>query len=118
GGRGTRVGAPLGSAPRRPNRAGVLVRGGAVSRLQLIFTPQTYRCPTCILSRAMATRKVSLTVDEELIRRARRLDEDAAGKSDAQVVEDALTVYLALRAVDDARAQGALGAEEADRIGG
>ena len=65
---------------------------------------------------AMATRKINLTLDEELVRRARRQDTGEADKSDVQVVEDALAVYLGLRTLQDARAQGTLGADEADRL--
>jgi hypothetical protein len=64
----------------------------------------------------MATRKINLTLDEELIRRAREQDAGEAAKSDAQVVEDALVVFLGLRALDDARAQGTLGPEDADAL--
>ncbi len=64
----------------------------------------------------MATRKINLTLDEELVRRARRQDTGEAGKSDGQVVEDALAVFLSLRALDDARAQGTLTPDEADRL--
>ncbi len=64
----------------------------------------------------MATRKINLTLDEELVRRARRQDAGEAGKSDGQVVEDALAVFLGLRALEDARAQGTLEADEADRL--
>jgi hypothetical protein len=64
----------------------------------------------------MATRKINLTLDEELVRRARRQDTAEADKSDGQVVEDALAVFLGLRALDDARAQGTLTADEADRL--
>ncbi len=64
----------------------------------------------------MATRKINLMLDEDLIRLARRQDIGAAGKSDVQVVEDALAVFLGLRALDEARAQGALAAEDADRL--
>lgn len=64
----------------------------------------------------MATRKINLTLDEELVRRARRQDAGEAGKSDGQVVEDALAVFFGLRALEDARAQGTLEADEADRL--
>jgi hypothetical protein len=63
----------------------------------------------------MATRKVNLMLDEELVRRARQQDA-CVGKSDVQVVEDALAVDLGLRALQDARAQGTLDGEEADRL--
>ena len=55
-------------------------------------------------------------LDEELVRRARRLDAGAVGKSDLEVVEDALTFYLGLRALEEARAQGAVDAQEADGL--
>jgi hypothetical protein len=65
---------------------------------------------------AMATRKINLMLDEELVRRTRRQDTGEASKSDVQVVEDALAVFLGLRALEDARAQGTLEADEADRL--
>lgn len=37
-------------------------------------------------------------------------------KSDVQVIEDALAVFLGLRALEEARAQGTLAADEADRL--
>ena len=46
----------------------------------------------------MATRRINLPLDEELIRRARQQDIAAPKKSDAQVVEDALAVYLGMKA--------------------
>jgi hypothetical protein len=64
----------------------------------------------------MATRKINLRLDEELVERARHQDVGEADKSDAEVVEDALAVFLGLRALDDARAQGTLSAEDADRL--
>jgi hypothetical protein len=65
---------------------------------------------------AMAVRKVNLMLDEELVRRARRHDADSLGKSDLEVVQDALTFYLGLRALEEARAQGAVDAQEADGL--
>lgn len=64
----------------------------------------------------MATRMINLTLDEELVRRARQQDTGEAGKSDGQVVEDALACFLGIRALEDARAQGTLEADEADRL--
>jgi hypothetical protein len=64
----------------------------------------------------MATRRISLPLDEELIRRARQQDHSAADKSDAKVIEDALAVYLGMKALDEARAQGTLEPNEADRL--
>ncbi len=64
----------------------------------------------------MATRRINLPLDEELIRRARDMDSTAPEKSDAQVVEDALAVYLGTKALDESRALGMLPPEEADRL--
>jgi len=64
----------------------------------------------------MATRKINLPLDEELVQRAREQDVGEGSKSDVQVVEDALSVFLGLRALDDARAQGTLSPEAADEL--
>jgi hypothetical protein len=64
---------------------------------------------------SMTARKITLALDSELVRRAREQDLDA-GKTDAQVVEDALSIFLGLRALDDARAQGTLQSERADEL--
>ncbi len=69
-----------------------------------------------ILEARMAVRKITVPLDEALVRRARLEDAGGMGKSDEQVVEDALSVYLGLRALQDARAQGSLGSDEADRL--
>lgn len=61
-------------------------------------------------------RKINLTLDEDLVSRARRQDLGEADKSDDQVVEDALAVFLGLRALDEARAQGTLAAKDADQL--
>ncbi len=61
-------------------------------------------------------RKINLTLDEDLVSRARHQDLGEADKSDDQVVEDALAVFLGLRALDEARAQGTLAAEDADQL--
>lgn len=63
-----------------------------------------------------AARKISLPLDEELISRAREQDQGAAAKSDLEVVEDALAVFLGLRALDESRAQGMFDPDEADRL--
>jgi hypothetical protein len=67
-------------------------------------------------STAVAMRKINLTLDEDLVSRARRQDLGEADKSDDQVVEDALAVFLGLRALDEARAQGTLAGEDADQL--
>jgi hypothetical protein len=64
----------------------------------------------------MATRKVNLMFDEDLIARARQQDLGESSKTDVQVVEDALSVFLGLRALDESRAQGTLAPDDADRL--
>lgn len=63
----------------------------------------------------MATRRKPVDLDEALISRARDAD-GAPEKSDTEVVEDALAVYLGLRALDEAQALGGLDEEEAGRV--
>jgi hypothetical protein len=63
----------------------------------------------------MATRRKPIELDEELIQRARDAD-GAPEKSDTDVVEDALAVYLGMRALDEAQGLGGLDEDEADRI--
>jgi hypothetical protein len=64
----------------------------------------------------MATRKVNLMFDEDLIARARQQDLGESSKTDVQVVEDALSVFLGLRALDESRAQGTLASDDANRL--
>lgn len=64
----------------------------------------------------MAARKVNLMFDEDLIARAREQDLGESSKTDVQVVEDALSVFLGLRALDESRAQGTLASDDADRL--
>jgi hypothetical protein len=63
----------------------------------------------------MAARRVPVDLDPELVQRAREAV-GAAGRSDTQVVEDALAVYVGMRALDEAQRQGPLDEDEADRI--
>lgn len=63
----------------------------------------------------MATRRKPIELDEELLKRARDAD-GARDKSDTEVVEDALAVYLGMRALDDAQGLGGLDEDEANRI--
>ncbi len=63
----------------------------------------------------MAVSRKPIELDEALIQRARDVDGER-DKSDTEVVEDALAVYLGTRALDEAQALGGLDEEEADRI--
>lgn len=64
----------------------------------------------------MATRKIPVPLDEELIRRARDADPAQAGRSDDEVIERALSRYLARKALDEMRAEGTLSENEAERV--
>jgi hypothetical protein len=57
-----------------------------------------------------------LMSDEGLIASARQQDLGESSKTDVQVVEDALSVFLGLRALDESRAQGTLASDDADRL--
>lgn len=63
----------------------------------------------------MAVQGVPVELDATLIERA-RIAVRSGEASDTQVVEDALTIYLGLRALDEAHAQGGLDDDEADRV--
>ena len=63
----------------------------------------------------MAGETINISLDAELVRRARRDAADAA-RSDVEAVERALTTFLGLRALDDAHAQGGLDEAEADAL--
>jgi len=64
----------------------------------------------------MAARKINVALDADLVCRVRRQDAAEVGKSDAQVVEDALAVFFGLCALDEARRQGTLSGEDADGL--
>jgi Arc/MetJ family transcription regulator len=63
----------------------------------------------------MATRRKTIELDEELLERTRAAD-GVVEKSDTEVVQDALSVYLGMRALDEAQALGGLDEDEANRI--
>ncbi len=63
----------------------------------------------------MATQRAPVDLDTALIDRARAAAR-GDGTSDTQVVEDVLTIYLGLRALDDAHAQGGLHEDEANLV--
>jgi Arc/MetJ family transcription regulator len=63
----------------------------------------------------MATRRKPIEIDEELIARARNAD-GTSEKSDTEVIEDALAVYLGMVALDEAQALGGVDEDEANRI--
>jgi hypothetical protein len=56
----------------------------------------------------VAPNKINLLVDEELVRRVRQQAIEAVGKSDAEIVEEALTAYLGERTLEATGAGSAL----------
>jgi ATP-dependent exoDNAse (exonuclease V) alpha subunit len=64
---------------------------------------------------AIARRTVTVQLDEDLVERAReRSGRDQA--KDAEVVEEALAVYLGMKALDEAQAESSLSEEEASKL--
>jgi hypothetical protein len=62
-----------------------------------------------------ARRTVTVELDEDLVERAReRSGRDQA--KDAEVVEEALAVYLGMKALDEAQAESRLSEEEASKL--
>ncbi len=63
----------------------------------------------------MATRKIHIELDEQLVSRAR--DRMAgAEQADSDVIAEAVTAFLGFAALDDAHAQGGLPADDADAL--
>ena len=64
----------------------------------------------------MAGNQINLLLDEELVRRVRQQASEAIGKSDAEIVGDALSAYLDDRVFAAAGTVGPLEPGEADRL--
>ena len=64
----------------------------------------------------MTAHKISVPLDEELVRRVRDVGATPAGLSDVDAVERALAIYLGDRAVEAAQAAGPLDEDEANRL--
>jgi len=64
----------------------------------------------------MTAHTITLSLDDEVVQRLRKDTVATTDKSDAEVVEDALTMYLFDRAVEAVRAAGPLSPDEADRL--
>ena len=65
---------------------------------------------------ATARRTVTVTLDEDLVERARARAGGRRDKADAEVVEDALAVYLGMKALDEAQGESTLSEDEANRL--
>jgi hypothetical protein len=66
----------------------------------------------------VAWKNINVVLDEELVRSVRQQAVEAVGKSDAEIVEDVLSAYLADRgALGASGTVGPLQAGETDRLG-
>lgn len=63
----------------------------------------------------MATRKIHIELDEQLVSRA-RVRFAGAEQADSDVIAEAVTAFLGFAALDDAHAQGGLLANDADAL--
>lgn len=69
-----------------------------------------------VLCMAVARRTVTVKLDEELVERARERSGRGAASDAAEVVEEALAVYLGMKALDEVQAESPLSEDEAMRI--
>lgn len=65
---------------------------------------------------AVARRTVALQLDEDLVQRARERSGRGRGTDAAEVVEEALAVYLGMKALDEAQAESTLSDDEASAL--
>lgn len=63
----------------------------------------------------MTTRKLTIELDEDLIRRARARTGNRGGSDDA-VIANAVEAFVGLAALDDAHSRGGLAPDEADAL--
>ena len=63
----------------------------------------------------MARETIKVDIDADLVRRAREQPDDA-GRSDTEVVERALTVFLGLRTLDQSHVRGGLDEPAANEL--
>lgn len=65
---------------------------------------------------AVARRTVTVALDEELVERARDRSGRNRAKGVAEVIEEALAVYLGMKALDEAQAESGLTEDEAMKL--
>ena len=65
---------------------------------------------------AVDRRTVTVRLDEDLVGRARDRSAGGQAKDDAEIVEEALAVYLGMKALDEAQAESSLSEEEASQL--
>jgi hypothetical protein len=66
-----------------------------------------------VFAMAVARRTVTVELDEDLVERARDRSGRGQAKDAAGVVEEALAVYLGMKALDQAQAESSLSEQEA-----
>lgn len=65
---------------------------------------------------AVARRTVTVQLDEDLVERARDRSGRGQAKDASEVVSEALTVYLGIKALDQAQAESNLPEDEASQV--
>jgi len=65
---------------------------------------------------AVARRTVTVRLDEDLVERARDRSGRGQAKDAAEIVEEALAVYLGMKALDEAQAESTLSEDEASQL--
>lgn len=65
---------------------------------------------------AVARRKVTVQLDEDLVERARKRSGRGEAKEPAEIIEEALAVYLGMKALDEAQAESNLSEEDASQL--
>jgi hypothetical protein len=66
---------------------------------------------------AVDRRTVTVQLDEDLVGRVRDRSGGGQAKDDAEIVEEALAVYLGVKALDQAQAERSLSEGEASQLG-
>lgn len=65
---------------------------------------------------AVVRRTVTVQLDEDLVERARVRSGRGQARDAAEIVEEALAVYLGMKALDEAQAESSLSEEEASQL--
>jgi len=65
---------------------------------------------------AVTRRTVTVALDEDLVERARDRSGRGQAKGAAEVVEEALAVYLGMKALDEAQAESSLSEDDAMKL--
>ena len=69
-----------------------------------------------VFGMAVARRTVTVQLDEDLVERARERSGRGQAKDAAGIVEEALAVYLGMKALDEAQAESGLSEDQASQL--